>query len=266
MEGKILVGLSSVQQADKDGLEIEDVLLRETSLKKRAERIVIGNVPFFVENVDLVAALRPYGQITSIVQKMMELGESYWADVRVEAFITLRDGMKLFQIPARLGIKFKGVTSHAKCLQQLQTIAVAAVHEDSWVLSSLNISEESATDITSGSIEDLTELLDQADLSACSTPRTFLQRSPVAEGVLTPIVDRVAALIDPTLRAIADMTPRELWRSWSHIKADLIADINSLDAPRITAGDYVTRAGRFLEARLESTSVNADYLSLHDDA
>ncbi|UYV69032.1 hypothetical protein LAZ67_6002131 [Cordylochernes scorpioides] len=42
-------------------------------------------------------------------------------------------------------------------LQQLQTIAVAAVHEDA-------ISEESATDITSGSIETLTELLDQADL------------------------------------------------------------------------------------------------------
>ncbi|UYV63184.1 hypothetical protein LAZ67_2003373 [Cordylochernes scorpioides] len=51
-------------------------------MKKRAERIVIGNVPFFVENLDLVAALRPYGQITSIVQKMMELGESYWADAR----------------------------------------------------------------------------------------------------------------------------------------------------------------------------------------
>ncbi|UYV84669.1 hypothetical protein LAZ67_X003051 [Cordylochernes scorpioides] len=115
MEGQILVGLSSVQQADKaveDGLEIENALLRATPLKKRAERIVIGNVPFFVENLDLLAAQRPYGQITSIVQKMMELGESYWADARPEAFITLRDGVKLSHIPFRLEIKSKGVTSH----------------------------------------------------------------------------------------------------------------------------------------------------------
>ncbi|UYV80778.1 hypothetical protein LAZ67_19001715 [Cordylochernes scorpioides] len=97
MEGQILVGLSNVQQADKlveDGLEIEDAILRATPLKKRAERIVFGNVPFFIENGDLVAALRPYGQITSI------------------AFITLRDGVKLSHIPARLEIKSKGVTSH----------------------------------------------------------------------------------------------------------------------------------------------------------
>ncbi|UYV78684.1 hypothetical protein LAZ67_16002385 [Cordylochernes scorpioides] len=103
------------KQADKlveDGLELEDALLRATPLKKRAERIMIGNVPFFIENGDLVAALRPYGQITSIVQKMMELGDSYWADARREAFITLRDGVKLSHIPARLEIKAKEVTSH----------------------------------------------------------------------------------------------------------------------------------------------------------
>ncbi|UYV61917.1 hypothetical protein LAZ67_1007067 [Cordylochernes scorpioides] len=77
MEGQILVVLSNVQQADKlveNGLEIEDALLLATPLKKRAERIVIGYVPFFVENGDLVTALRPYEQMTSIVQKMMELG------------------------------------------------------------------------------------------------------------------------------------------------------------------------------------------------
>ncbi|UYV80810.1 hypothetical protein LAZ67_19001841, partial [Cordylochernes scorpioides] len=115
MEGQYLVCLSSIQQADKlveDGLELEDALLRATPLKKRAERIMIGNVPFFIENGDLVAALRPYGQITSIVQKMMELGDSYWADARREAFITLRDCVKLSHIPARLEIKAKGVTSH----------------------------------------------------------------------------------------------------------------------------------------------------------
>ncbi|UYV75651.1 hypothetical protein LAZ67_13000854 [Cordylochernes scorpioides] len=93
-------------------MEIEDAILRATPLKKREERVVFGNVPFFVENGDLVAALRPYGQITSIVQKMLELGNAYWADAGREAFITLRDGVKLSLIPVRLEIKSKGVTSH----------------------------------------------------------------------------------------------------------------------------------------------------------
>ncbi|UYV75157.1 hypothetical protein LAZ67_12002693 [Cordylochernes scorpioides] len=115
LEEQTLIGLSNVQQADKfveDGLEIEDAILRATPLKKRAERIVFGNVPFFIENGDLVAALQPYGQITSIVQKMLELGDAYWADAPREAFITVLDGVKLSHIPARLEIKSKGVTSH----------------------------------------------------------------------------------------------------------------------------------------------------------
>ncbi|UYV70327.1 hypothetical protein LAZ67_7002527 [Cordylochernes scorpioides] len=102
MEGHILVGLSSVQLADKlieEGLDIEDATLRAFPLKKRAERIVLGNVPFFVEDADLVAALRPYGQVTSIVQKMMEMGGSSWADALQDAFITLKDGVKLSQTP-----------------------------------------------------------------------------------------------------------------------------------------------------------------------
>ncbi|UYV60366.1 hypothetical protein LAZ67_1000955 [Cordylochernes scorpioides] len=66
----------------------------------------------FVEDADLVAALRSYGQVTSIVQKMMEMGDSCWADARREAFITLRDRVKLSQIPARLDVKSKGVVIH----------------------------------------------------------------------------------------------------------------------------------------------------------
>ncbi|UYV67837.1 hypothetical protein LAZ67_5002190 [Cordylochernes scorpioides] len=65
IEGHILVGLFSVKLADKlieEGLDIEDATLRAFPLRKRAERIVIGNVFFFVEDADLVAALRPFGQ------------------------------------------------------------------------------------------------------------------------------------------------------------------------------------------------------------
>ncbi|UYV78685.1 hypothetical protein LAZ67_16002386 [Cordylochernes scorpioides] len=115
MEGHILVGISSVQLADKlieEGLDIEDATLRAFPLRKRAERIVLGNIFLFVEDADLVAALRPYGQVTSIVQKMMEMGDSSWADSRWEAFITLKDGVKLSQIPARLDVKSKGKATH----------------------------------------------------------------------------------------------------------------------------------------------------------
>ncbi|UYV74288.1 hypothetical protein LAZ67_11002873 [Cordylochernes scorpioides] len=107
----ILVGLSSVQLAGKlieEGLNT----LRASPLRKRAERIVLGNVLFFVENSDLVTALRPYGQVTSIIQKMMQLEDSCWADARREAFITLRDGVKISHIPARLDVKSKGVVTH----------------------------------------------------------------------------------------------------------------------------------------------------------
>ncbi|UYV68070.1 hypothetical protein LAZ67_5002968 [Cordylochernes scorpioides] len=115
MEGHILVGLSSGQLADKlieEGLDIEDATLRAFPIWKRAERIVLGNIFFFVEDTDLVSALRPYGQVTSISKKLMQLDDSCWADARREVFITLRDAVKLSQIPARLDVKSKVVVTH----------------------------------------------------------------------------------------------------------------------------------------------------------
>ncbi|UYV76655.1 hypothetical protein LAZ67_14001611 [Cordylochernes scorpioides] len=75
-KGQILVGLSSVQFSDRlieEGLDIDDTTLRAFPLRKKAERILIGNVLFFVTNEDLVAALRCFGQVVSITQKLMEL-------------------------------------------------------------------------------------------------------------------------------------------------------------------------------------------------
>ncbi|UYV75025.1 hypothetical protein LAZ67_12002136 [Cordylochernes scorpioides] len=115
MEGDILAGFSSVKLADKlieEGLDIEDATLRAFPLRKMAERKVLGNVLFFVEDADLVAALRPYGQVTSIIQKMIQLEDSSWADARREAFIILRDGMKISHIPARLDVKSKEMVTH----------------------------------------------------------------------------------------------------------------------------------------------------------
>ncbi|UYV74063.1 hypothetical protein LAZ67_11002002 [Cordylochernes scorpioides] len=49
-------------------------------------------------------------------------------------------------------------------LLQLQTIVAETIREDAWVLGDLNISEESTSDISSGSVEALTELLDQVSI------------------------------------------------------------------------------------------------------
>ncbi|UYV61910.1 hypothetical protein LAZ67_1007038, partial [Cordylochernes scorpioides] len=114
MEGHIIVALSSVKLAERlieEGLDIESANLRAFPLRKKAERIALGNVLFFITDADLIAALRPYGRVTSIVQQMMELENSCWADTRREAFITLHDGVRLSQIPARLEIKAKGMIS-----------------------------------------------------------------------------------------------------------------------------------------------------------
>ncbi|UYV84578.1 hypothetical protein LAZ67_X002697 [Cordylochernes scorpioides] len=115
MEGHILPGLSSVKLADKlieEGLGIEDATLRVFPLRKRAERIVLGNVLFFVEDADLVAALRPYGQVTFMIQKMSSSRTPAGLMLDGKKFITLRVGVKLSQIPARLEVKSKGMVTH----------------------------------------------------------------------------------------------------------------------------------------------------------
>ncbi|UYV80580.1 hypothetical protein LAZ67_19000797 [Cordylochernes scorpioides] len=68
MEGHILVGLSSVKLADKliEGLDIEDATLRAFPLRKRAERVMLGNV-LFGENAKFVVPLRQYGQIPALL-------------------------------------------------------------------------------------------------------------------------------------------------------------------------------------------------------
>ncbi|UYV65537.1 hypothetical protein LAZ67_3004625 [Cordylochernes scorpioides] len=96
----------------EEGLNIEDVTQHAVPPRKRAVRIVLGKMLFFIEDADLITALRPYGQVTSIIQKMMQLEDSCWADARWEAFITLHDGVKLSQIPARLDVKAKGLVTH----------------------------------------------------------------------------------------------------------------------------------------------------------
>ncbi|UYV82727.1 hypothetical protein LAZ67_22000680 [Cordylochernes scorpioides] len=100
-----------VQRCTKTLHKQADFRTDSSAGQEKSKAIAVGNVPFFVTDADLIAALKPFGRVTSIVQQMMELDNSCWAEARREAFITLHDGVKISQIPARLDIKTKGVTT-----------------------------------------------------------------------------------------------------------------------------------------------------------
>ncbi|UYV76861.1 hypothetical protein LAZ67_14002242 [Cordylochernes scorpioides] len=77
MDGHMLVGLSTkalAEQLIKNGLQIGHTHLRAFPFKKRAERITLGNLPFFVDDAAVIEALRPYGDVTSIVPIRLRAG------------------------------------------------------------------------------------------------------------------------------------------------------------------------------------------------
>ncbi|UYV69997.1 hypothetical protein LAZ67_7001425 [Cordylochernes scorpioides] len=88
-----------------DGLEIEGTSFKVFPFRKRAERIVVANLPGFVEDITVVKALSPYGKVTSIAPILFKMGEFTFTDGRREAFILLNDGIKLDRLPTRLDIK-----------------------------------------------------------------------------------------------------------------------------------------------------------------
>ncbi|UYV66826.1 hypothetical protein LAZ67_4003010 [Cordylochernes scorpioides] len=205
--------------------------------------------------------------------------------------------------------------SHApdERLQQLQVIAAAAVNEDAWVLGDLNISEESASDIASGSVEALGELLDRANLvdaaaifdathlptriSSCGSrvdasrldrvliPSSFSNRvtrywslyyknsdhravllqtgeaseprPPCIASMLRSrlVVGTVETLLDEALGNIEDLRNAEIWRRWGHIKAHLASAIKSLHDLRNNDDDYISRARKYVQAKLEDKNV-----------
>ncbi|UYV70250.1 CDC42, partial [Cordylochernes scorpioides] len=217
------------------------------------------------------------------------------------------------------------VTCHtflASGLEQLESITAAAIQEDAWVVGDLNIDEQSPSDITSGSVEALTELMDQTALVDVATlfdaehlptrvascrsrvdaarldrillPSRLLERvtlyktiyyrlsdhrailtqmgsphSPrqpcVAAMLRSALVDEhLLATIERTSGSIADMSSEALWIRWSKIKAELLAEVRSLHVPRVADDDHISRARRYLQARLEAASSAADYPSLPD--
>ncbi|UYV63764.1 hypothetical protein LAZ67_2005547 [Cordylochernes scorpioides] len=94
----------------EDGLEIEGTTRRVFPYRKRAEQIIIANLPGFVEDRTVVDALGPYGKVTSIAPIMVKMAEFTFTDARREPFILLNDGVKLDRLPTRLEIQSKGDT------------------------------------------------------------------------------------------------------------------------------------------------------------
>ncbi|UYV83352.1 hypothetical protein LAZ67_23000742 [Cordylochernes scorpioides] len=116
MNGHYIVGLASKNLASRlveEGLNIEGTLLKVFLFRKRAERIIVANLPGFVEDATIVQALREYGDITSIAPIMIKMGEFAFSDGRREAFILLREGVRLETLPTRLTIHSKGDTLSA---------------------------------------------------------------------------------------------------------------------------------------------------------
>ncbi|UYV75017.1 hypothetical protein LAZ67_12002115 [Cordylochernes scorpioides] len=111
VNGHQLLGLANRGLAERlinEGLEVEGTLLRAFPFRKRAERITVGNLPFFVEDSAIIKALGPFGRITSIAPKMMKAGPYTYTDGRREAFIVLHEGVTTERLPTRLNITIKG--------------------------------------------------------------------------------------------------------------------------------------------------------------
>ncbi|UYV78493.1 hypothetical protein LAZ67_16001754 [Cordylochernes scorpioides] len=103
-----IVGLASKDLASRllgSDLDIEGTLLKIFPYRKRAERIVVANLPGFVEDSAVVEALHPYGKVTSIAPILIKMGEYAFTDGRREAFILLHKDIKLENLPTRLDIK-----------------------------------------------------------------------------------------------------------------------------------------------------------------
>ncbi|UYV68334.1 hypothetical protein LAZ67_5003913 [Cordylochernes scorpioides] len=116
MNGHYIVGLESKDLANRlvaDGLEIEGTTLKVFPFRKRAERIVVANLPGFVEDSTIVTALGQFGRVTSIAPILVKMGEFTFTDGRREAFILLREGVRLETLPTRLTIQSKGDTLSA---------------------------------------------------------------------------------------------------------------------------------------------------------
>ncbi|UYV78657.1 hypothetical protein LAZ67_16002308 [Cordylochernes scorpioides] len=116
MSGHVLVTLPSAEKAERlieEGLTIGSTLLRAFPYRKRAEKIIIGNLPIAVKDDDIVATLRPYCKVASIAYEIVTCEGYSWTTGSREAFIFMNEGLKIHQLPVKLDIKSRGETTPA---------------------------------------------------------------------------------------------------------------------------------------------------------
>ncbi|UYV80739.1 hypothetical protein LAZ67_19001572 [Cordylochernes scorpioides] len=103
----VLVTLSSGEKAERlieEGLTIGSTLLRAFPYRKRAEKMIIGNLPIAVKDDDIVAALRPYCKVASLAYELVTCEGYSWTTGSREALIFMNEGLKIDQLPVKLEI------------------------------------------------------------------------------------------------------------------------------------------------------------------
>ncbi|UYV65077.1 K02A2.6-like [Cordylochernes scorpioides] len=108
-----MLGKDCVHQLAKmsDGIEIRGALLKAFPYRKKPDKITLNGLRFFIEDSDVIKALRPFCQVTSIAPVILTDGKRKWQDTRRFAFVLMHDGMKVTQLPARINILTEGITT-----------------------------------------------------------------------------------------------------------------------------------------------------------
>ncbi|UYV65455.1 K02A2.6-like [Cordylochernes scorpioides] len=84
-----LLGKDCVQQLAKMSGQILAFPYR-----KKLDKITLNGLPFVIEDSDVIKALRPFFQVTSIVPVILTEGKRKWQDTRRDASVLMHDGMK----------------------------------------------------------------------------------------------------------------------------------------------------------------------------
>ncbi|UYV80703.1 hypothetical protein LAZ67_19001448 [Cordylochernes scorpioides] len=116
MSGHVMVGLASIEKAERlveNGLTINNTFLRAFPYRRKAEKIILGNLPIAVKEEDIIEALRPYCRVISLAYEVVSCNGYPWTTGNREAFVLLNEGRKLHQLPAKLVIISKGESTPA---------------------------------------------------------------------------------------------------------------------------------------------------------
>ncbi|UYV72913.1 hypothetical protein LAZ67_10001149 [Cordylochernes scorpioides] len=81
--------------------------------KKRADKIVVVNLPNAIRDESIVVTLRPYCRVVSLTHAVVGSGGYTWITGNRKAFILLNEGLKLHQLPVKLVIVSKSESTPA---------------------------------------------------------------------------------------------------------------------------------------------------------